>query len=683
MRVHERAKAGLHPWLSRRLLDELVAKRDALEPGTDALRRIGPMTGVAHYRMVVGDLERAVADYRAVLELMRADARLGNAELAAVEFGLAVTWFRQGERQNCIAHHTSESCIFPLRGGAIHVEPTGADRSRALLLSVLERDPTYLEAAWLLNVAHMALGDWPAGVPDEWLCPPDRIASQASAPRFVDRGPRLGINRRTRAGGAVLDDFDGDGRLDVATSSFDTATPVALYLQRGGGRFEDVGAARGLGGQLGGGNLVHSDFDGDGRLDLLVLRGAGLGAEGSAEPSLLLQQEDGRFEDRTAEAGLAVAAPTSCVAVADVDLDGDLDLFVGRESEGVPGTRPAVASALYLDRGGARYERVDGPAALEGVAGAAFGDVDGDLLPDLYVSNHRAPNQLFLNRGAGRFELVERGVSEPRYSGATGFFDVDNDGDLDLFVGYHGYGSKLRNVADYYFTGNVPDDTQRLFSNDGTGHFRDVTEEYGLKRITYSLGFNFGDLDGDGFLDLYLGTGAAEMAALWPNVALRNVGGTRFADVTETTGLGHLQKGNAVCFGDVDADGDQDVLVQTGGVHLDDGFGDVLFENQGRRRASLALDLVGAGANTRAIGARIRVDFESGGEARTVYAHVGCGGSLGGNSLRQELGLGDAAGPVDVEVRWPRGDVTRHVGIPLGGVVVLREEDPGPSPRTR
>ena len=123
------------------------------------------------------------------------------------------------------------------------------------------------------------------------------------------------------------------------------------------------------------------------------------------------------------------------------------------------------------------------------------------------------------------------------------------------------------------------------------------------------MGANFGDLDNDGWLDFYLGTGYPDYEGLIPNVMYRNRGGTGFADVTTAGGFGHLQKGHGVSFADLDNDGDQDVFEQMGGAYPGDGFADVLFENPGFGNHWIAVKLVGARSNRSAIGARIRVEI--------------------------------------------------------------------------
>ena len=174
------------------------------------------------------------------------------------------------------------------------------------------------------------------------------------------------------------------------------------------------------------------------------------------------------------------------------------------------------------------------------------------------------------------------------------------------------------------------------------------------------MGSNFGDLDNDGFLDFYLGTGYPEYEGLMPNLLFRNVGGKSFVDVTTAAGLGHLQKGHGVAFADFDHDGDQDILAELGGAYAGDVFGNALFENPGFGNHWLVVKLVGVTSNKSAIGARIRTDILEGDKRRSVYKWVNSGGSFGANPLRQHIGLGRAEAIESLEIYWPTTDRTQR-----------------------
>jgi hypothetical protein len=275
--------------------------------------------------------------------------------------------------------------------------------------------------------------------------------------------------------------------------------------------------------------------------------------------------------------------------------------------------------------------------------GCGFADFDNDGWEDVVVlgaSTNRIG--LFQNDGDGTF--TDRSVSSmipllPQKSAFTAG-DYDGDGDLDLYLTQWG-------IANY------------LMRNNGDFTFTNVTAAAGVSDVGGGKGASFGDLDGDGWLDFYLGTGYPDYEGLMPNVMYRNVAGRGFSDVTLAGGFGHLQKGHAVAFADYDHDGDQDVFEQMGGAFPGDRAANVLYRNPGFGSRWLAVELRGVRSNRSAIGARIRVDFLEAGRQRTVFRHVSSGGSFGANPLRQHLGLGRASRIERLEVHWPTSDLTQ------------------------
>ena len=170
-------------------------------------------------------------------------------------------------------------------------------------------------------------------------------------------------------------------------------------------------------------------------------------------------------------------------------------------------------------------------------------------------------------------------MQQPFASFPTWWFDYDNDGWLDLFV--VAYPNSVEEFVKHYLGQPPLAETLKLYRNDGRGGFTDVSAAAGVARVVPSMGANFGDIDNDGFLDVYLGTGAPSFGSLIPNILLRNDAGRRFDDVTEATGTGHLQKGHGVAFADLDDDGDQDIVLNAGGAVPGDRYDDALFENPG------------------------------------------------------------------------------------------------------
>ena len=175
------------------------------------------------------------------------------------------------------------------------------------------------------------------------------------------------------------------------------------------------------------------------------------------------------------------------------------------------------------------------------------------------------------------------------------------------------------------------------------------------------MGANFGDIDNDGFLDIYLGTGNPSYASLLPNVLLRNKEGKSFVDVTASSGTGELHKGHGIAFADLDNDGDEEIVAEIGGATPGDSHPLRLFENPGHGNDWINLRLVGVKTNRAAIGARIKVTVENEGRGtRSIYRSVGSGGSFGASPLEQHIGLGKSARIVDLEIWWPASNTRQH-----------------------
>ena len=389
--------------------------------------------------------------------------------------------------------------------------------------------------------------------------------------------------------------------------------------------------------------------------------------------SLLRNDGQARFRDVTWEAGLASQHfPTQAAAWADYDNDGDLDLYVGNEH---------YSSQLFRNDGAGHFEDMAREAGVTNddfAKAVVWGDYDADGDPDLYVSNFGGPNRLYVNRGDGTFTdaAPELDVELPLKSFPAWFWDYDNDGALDLFVS--GYEWNVTDVAAEHF--GLParsTELDRVYRGDGRGGFAEAGFATGIARITQPMGSNFGDIDNDGFLDYYLGTGYPAYEGLMPNRLFRNHAGERFLDVTTAAGVGHLQKGHGIAFADFDHDGDLDLFVELGGAYSGDAYANALFENPGFPNRWLAVSLEGAESNRSGIGARIRADFSDRGERRSLYRWVGSGGSFGANPLRQHLGLGQAERIETLEVHWPAsGRTQRFHDLPVDRFIAIGEHAP-------
>ena len=597
---------------------------------------------------------------------------------------LVVTNLKLGELTNCLTPEGSLICALPLDTSLAQPDQQGSTAAIKYLLELLEMDPEDIRSRWLLNIAHMTLGTYPEQVPDRFVIPPELLDSGYDVGRFREIAPFVGLYKINLAGGSIVEDFDNDGLLDIITSTWDPGGEITYYHNDGNGSFSDYTERAGLTGQVGGLNNIQTDYNNDGWMDVLVMRGGWMRLRGQMRVSLLRNNGGETFTDVTHEAGIAYPAyPSQTAGWADYDADGDLDLFACSESQ--PESEGQASSMmfpslLFRNEGDGTFIDVTlsaGVANLRYCKGSIWGDYDNDGDPDLYASNFGSDNRLYRNNGDGTFTDVasDLGVVEPFFSFATWFWDYNNDGWLDLFVA--GYGYRVSDVAADYLGLPNKGARMRLYRNDGAGGFEDVTRETGLYRVHLTMAANFGDLDNDGWPDFYLGTGYPSYDVVVPNIAYRNNDGESFTDVTFSAGLGHLAKGHGIGFGDIDRDGDQDIFSQLGGFYPGDGFSNALYENPGHGNSWLTLRLVGTESNRAAIGARIKLDLEmTDGSRRAVYAHVSSGGSFGASPLEQEIGLGRARRIASLEVQWPTtGRRQLFEDVPLDSHLEVREDD--------
>lgn len=595
----------------------------------------------------------------ALAALGSTDASWAEDQRHYVLYLLAVSSLRMAETMNCCVQDMPDSCIVPIRGGGIHNNPEGSEGAighlETLLAEIDERHNLYLGARWLLNVAYMTLDRYPDDVAAPYRLPVALFESNETFPPFVNISASLGTNTFSIGGGVVSDDFDGDGDMDVIVSTRDVEERLRYFVNGGDGSFEESGATAGFEGILGGINLVHADYDNDGLPDVYVLRGGWLSTPSRHPNSLLKNLGEGRFRDVTFEAGLGEdPRPSQSAAWADYDNDGDLDLYVCDE---LPTSEGGAAGQLFQNQGDGTFKDVAAAAGVLNAAhskGAAWGDIDGDDDPDLFVSNFQQPNLLFENQGDGTFVNIaaEAGVEEPRGSVVSWFWDYDNDGSLDLFV--PDFGADMPDIAAAALGLEPEAGPPRLFKGDGRGGFESVGADMGLTGPIAPLGANFSDADGDGYLDMYIGTGGADFDQLMPNRFFRNDGGERLVDATISARLGHIQKGHAVSFADFDNDGDNDIFQQIGGAYIADKYADALYVNPGHGNAWISVKLVGTTTNRSAIGARITAEVVAGDSRRTIVRWVTAGGSYGGNPLTQLIGIGAADRLEKLTVHWPR-----------------------------
>jgi hypothetical protein len=242
-------------------------------------------------------------------------------------------------------------------------------------------------------------------------------------------------------------------------------------------------------------------------------------------------------------------------------------------------------------------------------------------------------------------------VQLPHQSFGAAFLDYDNDGRPDLFV--TSYYASVDEVARTYLGLPNNAETMKLYRNKGNGTFEDVTAKVGLNKVYMTMGFNFGDIDNDGYLDLYLGSGNPSYGTRIPNVLLHNEGAKSFADVAIASGTAAMEKGHGIAFADFTNSGQEDIAAVMGGAIRGDAHTFRLFRNPGNGNHWLTVHLQGVKTNRSAVGARIKVTVNNGKEQRAIWRTVSSGGSFGASPLEQHIGLGKSAHLESVDVWWP------------------------------
>jgi hypothetical protein len=503
------------------------------------------------------------------------------------------------------------------------------------------------------------------------------IASKAGLKDvIVSGGPKKDYVLEVNGSGACWLDYDNDGWLDLYLVNGTTLSHLQnkasrgtinhLYRNNKNGTFTDVTATTGVAGSGWGFGCVATDYDNDGNTDLLVT---------NFGPNILYKNTGkNTFEDATAKAGVAGGKWWHAgAAFSDIDLDGDLDLFIpgyldfnitnpelkACEYRGIkvnacgPLGYKGAPDALYVNNGNGTFTDA---TAKAGVADrslyfgfqAIFEDLDNDGRPDLFVANDSNPNYFYRNKGDGTFEesgvaagLAFSGDGKEMSSMGVAVGDYDRDGRMDLFVT------------------TFADDNYVLFHNDGDGFFTDVSYPSGVGEPTVPyLGWGtfFFDYDNDGHIDLFCANGHVypEVDGVLrekyrqPMQVLRNMGKGKFRDASADAGLSALPPRSArgAAFADIDNDGDLDAVVSV----IDSA--PVLLENSGAPSSNwLELKLTGTKSNRMAVGARVKVTSGS----HVQYATVQSGGSyLSSNDPRLHFGLGTAT-QASIEIKWPNG----------------------------
>lgn len=537
-----------------------------------------------------------------------------------------------------------------------------------------------------------------------WTSRLTNIAKQAGLTHTTVYGAESNVQylSETSSGGVALFDYDGDGWLDafvVSGTRFDGDPPEAtnrLYRNTHDGKFADVTDKAGLRRTGWGQGVAVADYNNDGHLDLFVTYWG--------ENALYRNNGDGTFTDVARSAGLIPTAKTaypvwySGSTFIDYDRDGQLDLFVATYTDydlrrtpkpganpncnwkGVPtpcgprGLRPG-RHYLYHNRGNGTFEDVSvksGIAALRSSFGftAAGADLDDDGWPDILLACDSTPTLFFRNNHDGTFteEGIERGLAlnaDGMEQAGMGLAlgDFNNDGILDLFKSH------------------FADDTQGLYQGQGKGQYNDVTMKAGLAVETRYVAWGVGmpDLDNDGWPDIFYVTGNVypdterDLPAYpyrTPALLFRNLGNGKFEQLVEQAGpaLQERHSARGIAFGDIDNDGDVDVLIWNRNEPPS-----LLRNDLESGRHWLQIRLKGTKSNRAAIGSMVTVEF---GGRKQAQAVVSQSGFTSASDLRLHFGLGDATA-ARVVVRWPSGVSERFATGAVDRVLTLVEGEGG------
>lgn len=608
----------------------------------------------------LGDEEQSLALCH---ELMKSSYGKDFMKKKALLKNLGIAYLRLGERKNCIYQHSGESCIFPIAGRGIHHDPHGSEKAIEVFKEILQSDPDDLESRWLLNLAYMTIAGYPHRVPPSLLIPGLDAPSSIPVKPFTDVAMQTRLNEKDMAGGSIIDDFNNDGYLDLITSSWSLNEPMHYCINNGNGTFTDASIVSNIQKFTGGLNIMQTDYNNDGWKDIFVLRGAWKREFGKEPASLLRNNGDGTFTDVTVESGLLRFRPTQTATWADFNNDSWLDVFIGNESTSQVDLNPCE---LFINNGDGTFTEMAAKAGCQVeafVKGVTSGDFDNDGRTDLFLSTLNGPKILFRNEGMVNGQLHFTDITERAglannltRTFPTWFWDYNNDGWLDLMVAGYDFERSLGWHAAAEALGESQGSTGKilLFRNKQDGTFEEVSDAAGLDRLVFAMGANFGDLDNDGYLDMYFGTGNPLYQSLVPNKLFKNIDGQHFADITSTARVGSLQKGHGVSWADLDNDGDQDIYIEMGGAYKGDAYENALFINPGQNNNRwINISLEGTTCNKPAIGARLKITFTENGRTRSVYRDVNSGGSFGSNPLLQHVGIGQASTIQSLEIKWP------------------------------
>ncbi len=495
--------------------------------------------------------------------------------------------------------------------------------------------------------------------------------------QFCDK--RIANILESNGSGAVVLDFDNDGRMDiyiVNPGPLDGVThhapgtkrePNRLFRNKGDGTFEDVTTKAGVGGHGYAFTAAAADYDNDSFTDLYVVN--------IGKNILYRNRGDGTFEDVTDKAGVGDKGTGIGAVWFDYDRDGRLDLFVANyltydpnynlyfNPDSYPGplSYKAELNVLYHNKGDGTFENVSEASGIRiaghrGMAVCAF-DVNEDGFDDLYICNDATPNVLLLNDGKGHFQDVAvksmvafNAQGEAAGSMAAAIGDYNGDQHLDILVSRLGYGS--------------------LYTAAGGGMFDDRMVVSGVGRITAQyVGWasHLLDVDNDGDLDAIVVNGDPHHMVGWESLLLENNGDGTFTDAAEKGGAYFKTKirGRGGVVADFDNDGRVDLLVTTIADRA------ILLRNRSPQTNHwVTLDLEGTKSNRDGFGARITIS--AGGKKQVSQARC-VAGFLGTSDRRVHFGLGAARRIDSIEIRWPGGTVQKLENVAADKILKVRE----------
>ena len=499
-------------------------------------------------------------------------------------------------------------------------------------------------------------------------------AALAAGPRFTDVSAASGLRvaANTGVGGTnphavAVTDFDADGKPDVIVLTF--GKPHVYYFRNLGDlRFRDVTAGSGIEGFQGDGTgIAAADFDRDGVLDVYCtsLR--------NGASRLYRGKGDGTFADVSEKAGVLVKGAARSCAWADVDVDGRPDLYV---------TRPDGPNLLFRNNGDGTFTDIAGPAGVDLAdrhsVGCAFGDVDGDGLDDLFVTNYQSQvSALFKNLGGGKFRDTTAAAGLGRKASAVGcvFADVFNRGRLELYVTTDSWLGGANYTEDQLLKMKHTVEPNVLYTNDGTGKFAPVPDPaFGLKTLAHDAVVE--DLDHDGWPDVYVAVDA-ESGDRWAtskggNRLLARPDGKAWQEVGKEAGVRHSANTVSCPAADLDGDGDLDLLLVNFYTQP------VVLRNETNDRSWLRVPAEGTRSSRDGIGAKVSVFTTDGGKRELVgFRHIHSGaGYCRCSPLEAHVGLGKTpAAAYRVEVTFP---VSRKTvvgeGVKPGQQLLVKEE---------